>query len=218
MNKRFYMDSNIQRDHCSHCTLATDYCICRHAQPQQTEVQLALLLHANEPLRPTGTASVIKQTLPDTRCFIWQRTSPPQTLLQMIKDPTYQPWLIFPADRPELEPRQKTWHPSKGRTPLLIIPDGTWKEVRKMVRKSPWLTSLPLLAFSPQQPSRYRLRRNPDAEHLCTAEVASHLLTLTGHPDAAQAIDQQLTHFLTNYHLWQHHLPASATMPATQAM
>ncbi len=194
--------------HCSHCTLATDYCICRHVQPCLSNAQLALLLHPNEPLRLTNTAPVIEQTLPQSQTWIWQRTEPPVQLIEMINDPQWQPWLIFPADRPELAARSLPWQPPlSDKKALFILPDGTWKEVRKMVRQSRWLDNVPILAFDPDRPTRYQLRRNPDTDHLCTAEIAAQLLTLSDQPEASKAIDNLLAHFLTQYHRWQHHLP-----------
>jgi len=194
--------------HCSQCTLAADYCICRHVTQHQPSVTFALLLHANEPQRLTNTAPLIEQTVASSMRFIWQRKQPPEQLLKMINSPDYQPWLIFPADRPELEARSSPWQPAIApKKPLFILPDGTWKEVRKMVRQSPWLDDIPILAFDPSEPTRYTLRRNPDADHLCTAEVASQLLNLSGHPEAAASLDHLLDKFLQHYHQWQHHLP-----------
>ena len=88
---------------------------------------------------------------------------------------------------------------TKGRSTLIIVPDGTWKEVRKVVRKSPWLDQLPLLAFDPQTPSRYDLRRNPDADHLCTAETVIELLKLCKEPTPAAQLTHAFDSFLTNY-------------------
>lgn len=197
--------------HCPTCTLATDYCICKHARRQPSNALVALLLHENEPLRPTGTAPVIRQSLETCLQFSWQRKEPPQALLELLRNPAYSPWLIFPADRPELAARSQCWQPpAAGKKALFIVPDGTWKEVRKMVRKSPWLDGIPILSFQPERPTRYHLRRNPDADHLCTAEVVSSLMELSGNTKAATAIDQLLTQFLRQYHQWQHHLPPAA--------
>lgn len=80
-----------------------------------------------------------------------------------------------------------------------MVPDGTWKEVRKIVRKSPWLDNLPLLAFDPQKPSRYDLRRNPDADHLCTAETIIELLKLADEPAVAASLDNAFDLFLSGY-------------------
>ncbi|MBY4676659.1 tRNA-uridine aminocarboxypropyltransferase [Marinobacterium arenosum] len=193
---------------CPGCGLATDYCVCRWARPHQTQARLALLLHPNEPARPSNTARLIRQVLPDSSWHLWARKQPPAELLQRLKQPHIQPWLIFPADRPELAERAHPWQPpAAGKTALFILPDGTWKEVRKLLRQSPWLDDIPILAFDPPQRSRYTLRRNPDADHLCTAEVATALLQLTGEPGAANDLDRLLDRFLSHYHAWQHHQP-----------
>lgn len=196
---------------CDGCGLPASYCACAGIEPCQPRIRFALLLHENEPERPSNTSRLIRRLFPDTQCYIWHRTAFPPALNNLITDSRYQPWLLFPADRPELLPRARQWQHPQDRTALVIIPDGTWKEVRKIVRKSPELAGLPLISFSPQRSSRYKLRRNPDADHLCTAEIAAELLRATGDSHAADALDQLLTRFLHHYHHWQHHLPLSQT-------
>jgi len=194
---------------CQGCGLPDYYCACNDAFSTPLPLQLALLLHENEPARPSNTSRLIKQQLPATQQFIWQRTVPPTDLLHLLQQPDYLPCLLFPADRPDLQARPQV-SPEQllqsEKTPLIVVPDGTWKEVRKIVRKSPWLDSLPLLSFEPENRTRYTLRRNPDQHHLCTAETASELLQQMGEPGAATALEQQLTRFLVHYHAWQNHL------------
>ncbi len=193
-------------DHC-HCQLPAPYCVCQTATQFRPPLKIALLLHENEPQRPTNTSGLIRQLLPESECYIWQRKEPPEALIQLINDPSYQPWLLFPGDRPELAARVKPLTISPTRTPLFIVPDGTWKEVRKMVRKSPWLDQIPLLSFTPERKTRYDLRRNPDFDHLCTAETVAELLRLGQQPDVADALDNLLDRFLLHYKAWNQHLP-----------
>lgn len=192
---------------CQGCGLPDSYCACSGIDTCQPEVRFALLLHENEPQRPSNTSRLISRLFPDTLSYVWSRTGFPAELSALIGDSRYQPWLLFPADRPELIPRARSWEPQTERTPLIIVPDGTWKEVRKIVRKSPVLDDLPLLSFNPARRSRYRLRRNPDADHLCTAETVAELLRMTGDDSASEALDGLLERFLHHYHCWQHHLP-----------
>ncbi|MCP4597232.1 tRNA-uridine aminocarboxypropyltransferase, partial [Neptuniibacter sp.] len=156
--------------------------------------------HENEPQRPTTTSKIIQKVLPETETYIWQRKEPPQQLIEKIKDKETDAWLLFPADRPDLISRKKNFcGVNPGRNALIIIPDGTWKEVRKIVRKSPWLDQLPLLAFDPQTPSRYDLRRNPDADHLCTAETVVELLKLNNELNSAIELDRTVDLFIDGY-------------------
>ena len=68
-----------------------------------------------------------------------------------------------------------------------------------MFRKSPYLDSLPVLSLSPEELSRYRLRRSTRGEHLCTAEVAALCLELAREERAAVALDAYLDVFSERY-------------------
>lgn len=185
---------------CEGCGLAIPYCCCSQITPQGSQLELALLLHENEPPRPTTTSKIIQKVLPNSSTYIWQRIDPPQELIDRIQDENTDSWLLFPADRPELVSRSKKFTgAAPERNTLIIIPDGTWKEVRKIVRKSPWLSDLPLLAFDPETPSRYDLRRNPDKDHLCTAETVTELLKLNDENSAADELDRTFEIFMTQY-------------------
>jgi len=193
---------------CEGCGLAIHYCCCSQITPQHNQLELALLLHENEPSRHTTTSKIIQKVLPDSSTYIWQRLDPPQELIERIQDKNTDVWLLFPADRPELVERSRkfTRAPAARKT-LIIIPDGTWKEVRKIVRKSPWLSDLPLLAFDPEKPSRYDLRRNPDSDHLCTAETVTELLKLNGEHTAADELNRTFEIFITQYKRSKLNLP-----------
>ena len=83
--------------------------------------------------------------------------------------------------------------------PLFILLDATWTEARKMFRKSPYLTHLPVLSLQTGQLSRYRLRRAARDDHLCTSEVAAACLDLAGEPYAAQVLAAYLEVFTVHY-------------------
>ncbi len=147
-----------------------------------------LLLNENEPARPTTTSRIIQKALPETQTFIWQRTTQPDALIKQIEAPDTDAWLLFPADRPEMEKRVREFSRTDRKNTLLIVPDGTWKEVRKIVRKSPWLEQLPILALAPQKPTQYTLRRNSHPGQLSSAEALSEALIQIGEVKAGQTL------------------------------
>lgn len=160
---------------------------------------ICLLLHENEPGRRSATFPLIRALLPQTRIFTWQRTAVDPALLELLQSDDYSPCLIFPSDRPETRSRAVPEIPVQGRRPLLVIPDGTWKEVRKIVRKSPYLDPLPVFSLTPQQTTRYRLRRNPDAAHICTSEVVAALMQPFDRL-ISQQLDDALEQFQIEYY------------------
>lgn len=63
-------------------------------------------------------------------------------------------------------------------TPLdtLVVVDGTWINARKQVERSPLLSALPRVCFTPERGSNYRIRREPAAHCLSTIEAVAHVL------------------------------------------
>jgi DTW domain-containing protein YfiP len=77
-------------------------------------------------------------------------------------------------------------HPSDGaREPealaggppeTLIVVDGTWQQVRGMLRQNPALRRLPRIGFTPAAPGNYRIRREPAPHCLATIEAVVEVL------------------------------------------
>lgn len=168
-----------------------------------------------EPLKPSNTGWLIADVLPNTFAFGWARTEVPQSLLALLADPQWQPYVVFPAEYAAhervltaIQPPHQTAYgapflpdtPTAGmRRPLFVLLDGTWAEARKMFRKSPYTDHLPVLSLQPEQLSRYRLRRSHRSDHLCTAEVAALCLDLAGDHRAAQTLEAYLDVFTQHY-------------------
>jgi hypothetical protein len=69
------------------------------------------------------------------------------------------------------------------------VVDGTWSQARKVVRQNPTLSSLPRLAFRPEAPSEYRIRREPSEDCVSTIEALMHALgTLENDPQRFRAL------------------------------
>jgi DTW domain-containing protein YfiP len=146
-------------------------------------------MHDLEPLRPSNTGWLVADVVPDTAAFAWSRTAPDPRLLARLRDPSWQPYVVFPADGGDEARAVREVAPAPGRRPLFVLLDGTWAETRKMFRRSPYLDAFPLLDLPPGRPARGRLRRSRDAAHVCTAEAAARCLALAGETAAAAALE-----------------------------
>ena len=230
---------------CIHCRLPQSHCACitapehfEHVEPvtppTKPVLEWALLQHEQEYRRETATGQLalnfLHQSHPQGtkvgRHYAWQRQTSPSVLIQKLKSPEYQPWLLFPADRDSTAERVQHLLATKEiagnednqaqidshwrvlsddgkKIPLVIVPDGTWKEVRKIVRKSPWLEHVPLLTLEPTETTRYTLRRNPDAQHLCTLEVMAWVYQQLGEAERAQTLMQGLERFQSHFNAYK---------------
>lgn len=159
---------------CEGCRLLPSYCMCAWRPRVEARAGMCLVMHDIEALKPTNTGWLIADTVADTFAFGWSRTEVDPRLLELLADPQWQPYLVFPGEYVAAERVVNEVAPLvEGKRPLFILLDATWTEARKMFRKSPYLEPFPVLSLLPERLSRYRLRRSTRGEHLCTAEVAA---------------------------------------------
>lgn len=205
---------------CDACRMPRQYCICKFRTPVTAKAVFWVLMHTNEACKPTNTARLIGDTLTETRVFGWDRTQPPQAFLDLLADPTCQPFLIFPDDQPDYQDRVVNLPTARlgneHRRPAFILLDGTWRQARRMFRKSPWLANLPVLPLHSTQKTDYRLRKAASEAHLCTAEVGVELLKLAGDEVAAEVLGNYFKVFNQGYAAARHQKPGLELTDAMQ--
>ncbi|MDH4393472.1 MAG: DTW domain-containing protein [Aquabacterium sp.] len=209
---------------CAGCRLGPGHCLCAWRPRLPTQAGICLLMADTEPLKPSNTGWLVADVVPDTCAFGWARTATDPGLAALLRDPTWQPLVVFPQEyaAPDrvVHGLAGTGGPGKvaARRPLFILLDGTWAEARKMFRKTPLLDALPVLHLQPDQASTYRLRRSRRGDHFCTSEVAARCLQLAGDHHAAAVLDAWLDVFTHHYLQARHQLPADLQGQAHQAL
>ncbi|WP_282040066.1 tRNA-uridine aminocarboxypropyltransferase [Halomonas alimentaria] len=191
-------------ERCPGCNLPQLNCLCPYAVGAESEARVWLLTHSMEHLKPTNTGRLIRDVLPDTEVFTWYRTAPDERLLTLLEDERFAPFVVFPDDQPDYAERvvgidAVAEAKAAGRIPVYLLLDGTWRQARRIFRKSPYLDALPVLPLRTERLTRYRLRKPASSAHLCTAEVAAELLRQGGDEDAAQALDDYFDAFNDSY-------------------
>ena len=186
-------------DRCEQCLIAKHYCICEGVEYASCSAAVCLLMYHNESFKPSNTGRLIAEIVPDNYAFRWDRTSPDPALLALLNNDKYQPFVIFPAEDVETDRVVTQVETHAGKQPLFIFLDGTWREAKKMIRKSPYLDNLPVLSITSEKLSDYRLRVAPHAHQLGTAEVAIMVLALAGEVDASTKLEQHFIKFRDAY-------------------
>ena len=186
-------------DRCEQCLIAKHYCICEGAEYASCDAAVCLLMYHNESFKPSNTGRLIAEIVPENYAFRWDRTSPDPALLALLNNDKYQPFVIFPAEDVETDRVVTQVETHAGKQPLFIFLDGTWREAKKMIRKSPYLDNLPVLSITAEKLSDYRLRVAPHAHQLGTAEVAIMVLALAGEVDASTKLEQHFIKFRDAY-------------------
>ena len=129
---------------CNQCGLPIINCICDRTQKIKSEAKIWILSTEKEFYRPSNTARLLKLVNPlSTEIFLWERTKRPEELVANLKNEIYEPYLLFPVEDEDTKIREVKYK-NTGKIPAFIILDGTWKEGKKVFRKSDYLIKLPL--------------------------------------------------------------------------
>lgn len=186
---------------CSACRLPSAQCICAYRVETSSHARFWVIMHPEEAYKPTNTARLIGDVLPETRYFGWYRTTPDVELLALLQDVRYQPFIIFPDDQEDVKPRVRSFDSNSldERIPVFILLDGTWRQARRIFRKSPYLADIPVLPLCSELKTRYALRKPASEAHLCTAEAAMSLLMLSGDHEASEVLGHYFDVFNLHY-------------------
>ncbi|MBQ4839152.1 DTW domain-containing protein [Pseudoalteromonas luteoviolacea] len=198
-SKREFKARGSKLARCETCLLAEPLCICAGVKQAQCASAVCLLMYHNESFKPSNTGRLIADIVPDNHAFRWDRTEPDSALIALLENPQYQPIIVFPKDNVEPQRVIKKVHREATKKPLYIFLDGTWREAKKMFRKSPYLDKFPVLSISPQSMSNYKLRVAPHEHQLGTAEVACIVLAENGESEAAENLTEHFIDFRDAY-------------------
>ena len=153
------------RAFCYRCWKPESVCICALLPQVANRTLVRILQHPRENNRPIGTVRFAKLGL--QRCEVdihapW--SGQPSTLRERVSPGAA---LLFPS--PKARPVE-TMGPEERPTELLVL-DGTWNQVKALVRANPWLEALPHVYLATPEPSRYRIRAEPAIHYVSTLEA-----------------------------------------------
>ena len=178
------LDGAEPRAVCSRCRRAQSVCYCKHLTSIPTRTRIAFLQHTRERGVAIGTARMASLCLPNSELHVGVDWVGSPALARVLGDPERPPALLFPGD----DAIDITRDPPIGPITLVVV-DGTWRQVKKVVRSNPPLAALPRYAFVPRAPSEYRIRHEPKVTYVSTIEALVHVLgVLEGEPERFEAL------------------------------
>ena len=203
---------------CDYCMLGKQFCICEHRPLVKSSAGFMLVMFDYEMIKPSNTGRLIADVIEDTFAYKWSRTEPNQEMIDIIQSDCWQPFIIFPeeyvVDRERVHTGMLTIE--SGKRPLYILLDGSWREAKKMFRKSPYLDRFPMVSFDAKtaieavaglcqsennnqlsngalspvgQDSRYTVRKTELEHQFSTAEVGARVLAMHGETNNAHLLD-----------------------------
>jgi DTW domain-containing protein YfiP len=178
-------------ERCPVCSLPPASCICAHiAKANNSKVHVVLFRHPKEKKRASGTgflalACMSNVTLlepgEEARLFSGEFPGP----IAMLFPPDGEDQLFAPAAHPDLRPG------------TIVVPDGSWNEARRMVRRHSNVRAIPRV--SPQwEHSRWIANplRQDKWNRPCTAEALGMWLEEQGETEVAAQLRKSLHAFV----------------------
>ena len=167
------MTRRLRAERCPACAQPPVLCVCALLVPLEHETPVRVLAHFKEVVRPSHSARLLPLVLKNAQVLVrGAQSGAEERGLEVPRDAL----LLFPEGEVEvLDPQRH-----RGRT--LVVPDGSWPQARRAVRREPALAGLKRVALPPGPPPRHRLREHPQADHLATFEAVARALVLLEGP------------------------------------
>jgi DTW domain-containing protein YfiP len=156
---------------CGSCALPPADCICAHLRLLTLDTRVVVFLHRREVYKTTNTAQLVPLTLSHSRLHIVGLPED-RVCYRNLEDPARTTLLLSPTEssvplRPEL---------ARGMPVTLVVPDGNWRQTRRMARKEPELAALPAVHLPEGPRRRFELRKHPEADRFSTFEAIARAL------------------------------------------
>lgn len=180
--------SQAKRLRCARCQRPASHCLCPLIPLLDNRTPVTVLQDPDEARHALNTARLAVLGLRRAR-LLTARHHP----LESWRLDGRQPWLLFPGPGAISLADLAGQAARPGQPPIqLVVPDGTWKKARGLLRHNPDLAGLPSVALPEGLPGRYRIRKAPGDGALSTVEAIVHALNTL---DAPQRFDALLAPF-----------------------
>jgi len=163
------------KQRCSLCGASLTLCMCAEVPRLDLRTKIALVIHHRELSRSSNTGLLALQSLVHSEVRIRGESREALDLSGLLS-PEYRSLLFYPsADALELD-RELVCLDSR---PIqLIVPDGTWRQARKIHSRHPELRNIPRVKISAPNRGTFQLRAQSRRERMATLQAIACALRI----------------------------------------
>ncbi len=159
---------------CERCFLRKDLCLCPTLPRVETQTRVIVLVHYLELKTSTNTGRLATLALPNSELRI-RGLKDERTKTEDLMTTGGDTLLLYPG--PESEELTPELVRSLRAPVTLVVPDGSWRQAQKVQSREPGLAAAKRVRLPRgQKLSEFRLRREPNAEAVCTLEAIARSL------------------------------------------
>jgi DTW domain-containing protein YfiP len=132
------------------------------------DYQLIILQDPKEAKHALSSAPLLARSIKLAKLIIGEVFDPKQVLGDDWQNNSL---LVYPREN-----SLTTVQAQKGGFKHLILLDGTWRKVSRLLHLNPWLSELPCIVIDSTNDSSYKIRKSPREDGLSTIEAAVQVL------------------------------------------
>jgi len=160
----------IHPERCPYCRVPTNLCVCKHIPTLNLDTKLVLIMHRYETIRSTATAPLATQCLTNYEFYIHGYSDNRVDLTSITTDQSRRTLLLYPGETART--LSKNLLSEDTRPVNLIVPDGSWRQAKRMTKRIPGLDKAELVTLPEGGPeTQWGLRRETKSGGLATFEA-----------------------------------------------
>lgn len=182
---------------CQNCHAYPHQCFCQELPQVESLSNINFIVHHRESHLSSNTAWPGHLVLKNSS-FV-QRGLPDRPLREEDFCLQGNSYVLFPSEHATAVDEQVAQKIlAKGKFEL-FVPDGTWQQAQRMVKREKLLHGLPHLIVNTKRISKYQLRKQPSEGRLCTLEAVIELLKFFEDAKVVNSLEWVLErHIVTN--------------------
>jgi DTW domain-containing protein YfiP len=167
------MRRGLSKYRCQGCEIRKPLCFCAHIPKIELQTQLIVIMHTAERVLTTNTARLAAKALTNSEIRVRGLIEKPIQAAG-LKHPQRHSLLLYPSEQAAELNEEFVSRLSQPVT--LIVPDGSWRQTRRMIIRETALHGIPHVTLPPGLRSEYRLRHQPHGDALCTFEAIARAI------------------------------------------
>ena len=161
----------MSRDYCPQCNYPQSACICDYVQPISANTELIVLQHPSEVGHAKNSVRLLQLVLPATQVWVGEGDGDFVALRQQLRASNKAIYLLYPSQA-SISANELAIQ----RDVILLLLDGTWRKVFRLLQLNPWLLEYPALHLDIEAKSNYRIRKASRSDSLSSLEAAAFIL------------------------------------------
>lgn len=176
-------------ERCARCFMKVDLCICSLIPSIFLQTKLIVIVSKREAAVPTNTGRLATLALENSVTLVRGDLERPYDLSEHLPADNHH-LLLYPS--PDAQVLTPEFVKNLPRPITLIVPDGNWRQANKMRKRDAVMGAIPVVKIAPGLPTRYRVRKESQAEGLATIEAIARALGVLENPSVQTALEELL--------------------------